>query len=344
MRDFWLKIPSWIRRRFDNSQRFIAVCILAGLLCGCAASALHLGIGVIFNFLWTYAINCQGTPWFWVLAMGFPALGGLIVGLSTYFFAPSAIGSGVPQTKIAYYMNSGVMRISEGLWRFVLGLIYLGSGNPLGREGPTIHMCSSLSSWLGQRAGLSRTAVQSMVPVGMGAGIAAAFNAPLSAITFVFEELLEDYRMKGLAGLVIAVVIAAAVERAIFGVHPIFSLGIDIEEQLSGWMLLCIPLGIVTGFAGQGFQYGLLGLRAALASLKGLPDWLKPVLGGLFVGLVGGIVFTLTKQNGVFSIGYGDLDLALGGEVTLAAMSALFIGKFVVVILCYAARGSGGIL
>ena len=80
-----------------------------------------------------------------------------------------------------------------GVWRYLLSLLYLGFGNSLGREGPIAHMSSSISSALGRWGFRDRQRARSMVPVGMGAGLAAAFNAPLSAITFVFEQLMDNF-------------------------------------------------------------------------------------------------------------------------------------------------------
>ena len=77
----------------------------------------------------------------------------------------------------------------QGLLRFVLGSLYVGLGNSLGREGPTVHVSAAIASRIGRWAFKDPARVQSMLPVGMAAGIAAAFNAPLSALTFVFEEL-----------------------------------------------------------------------------------------------------------------------------------------------------------
>ena len=121
-----------------------------------------------------------------------------------------------------------------------------------------------------------------MVPVGMGAGIAAAFNAPMSAITFVFEELLGDFNSRALGGILVAVVIAAVVERSILGEHPAFE--IDFAQHSTGlWMLTCIPLGIAAGLLGHLFVASLLKLRSGFNRLAKVPAWLKPALGGLLL-------------------------------------------------------------
>ena len=66
--------------------------------------------------------------------------------------------------------------------RFVAGTLFVGMGNSLGREGPTVHICSAVASKVGQWAGLAKSSIKAMVPVGMGAGIASAFNTPTISI------------------------------------------------------------------------------------------------------------------------------------------------------------------
>src|SRR5690606_37611812 len=127
-------------------------------------------------------------------------------------------------------------------WRFLLGSLYVGHGNSLGREGPTVHLSAAIASRIGRWTFRDAARVQSMLPVGMAAGIAAAFNAPLSALTFVFEELLDNFSMKALGGMVLAVVVAAAVSRTILGEEPVLAARIAEDYQTSAWMLVALPL------------------------------------------------------------------------------------------------------
>lgn len=345
------ELPDWLRVRLSTSQRFFLLCIIAGVLCGLAAVSFHFAIGWVFNSLFTYAlpvaanladVGTEGWLRFGLIMTLAPALGGLIVGILLNTLAPQAAGSGIPQTKSAYYRNFGLIRFKEGIWRFLLGTVFIGLGNSLGREGPTVHMCSAIASNVGQFFGLARARVQAMVPVGMAAGIAAAFNAPLSAITFVFEELLDDFSTKALGGIVLAVVIAATIERSILGEHPIFPTHLP-HFPTSSWMLICLPLGVTSAFLGHSFVAGLLRMRGAIKSWKALPPYLKPALGGLAVGLIGTGVFLLTGQNGVFSIGYDNLKLASDPSAVFWVFLLLFVGKFIATTISYSAGGSGGL-
>lgn len=334
-----------MRARFTDGQRFLILCMLAGVLCGLAAVAFHLAIHFSFDFIW-YSAEELG-PWFWVVMPFVPALGGLAAGIILAKFAPGAVGSGIPQTKASYYNDFGVMSIKEAFWRFILGTLFIGTGNSLGREGPTVHMCAAIASKLGQLFGLAKARIQAMVPIGMGAGIAAAFNAPISALFFVFEELLDDFSTKALGGLVVAVVIAAAVSRLMLGEDPVLTVDINEHFATSWWMLVAVPLGIAAGFIGHGFVTSLLHLRGKAKESK-VPRWLQPAAGGLAVGLMGTTAFWVTglfgePQHGVFSIGYGSLLDAFQGQLVFAVMLILFVFKFAATVLNYATGGSGGL-
>lgn len=227
--------------------------------------------------------------------------------------------------------------------RFLLGVLSIGSGMSLGREGPTVHICATIASKVGQLFGLAKPRVQAMVPVGMGAGIAAAFNTPLAAITFVFEELLDDFSSKALGGILIAVVIAAVVTRALLGENPAFQLEVYIFHSYS-WTAISLLVGVSAGLLGHVFTGALLRMRQYFMESR-VPLWLQPAAGGLSVGIIGTVVLILSHDDhfGIFGIGYEDLSLALRGSLALRVILVLLIGKFVAVILAYSMGGSGGL-
>lgn len=331
-----------MRGRFDDGQRFLMLCICAGVLCGLIGVSFHLAITELFNGLFGFYAGLG--VWTIPAMILSPAVAGLIVGLMIRYVSPTAGGSGIPQTKAAYHHHFGVIKISEAFWRFIIGTISVAFGNSLGREGPTVHICSAVSSKLGRLFGLGKLRVQAMVPVGMGAGISAAFNAPISAITFVFEELFDNnFSSKALGGILIAVVVAAVVERSILGEHSALHATREVFET-SWWMLVCLAIGPASGLLGHAFTDLLLRLRARFLQWKCFPGWAKPALGGLGVGLIGVTIWQFSDgHHGVFSIGYADLNSALNGHLIWQTLLLLFIGKFVATVVCYASGASGGI-
>jgi CIC family chloride channel protein len=335
-------LPDWIRGRLDDGQRFLLLCICAGVLCGLVGVSFHLAITNLFNGL--FGFYQELGVWAIPAMILSPAAAGLIVGLMIRYVSPTAAGSGIPQTKAAYHQKFGVIKTTEAFWRFIIGTISVAFGNSLGREGPTVHICSAVSSKLGRLFGLGKLRVQAMVPVGMGAGISAAFNAPIAAITFVFEELFDNnFSTKALGGILIAVVVAAVVERSILGEHSALYATRETFET-STWMLVCLLIGPAAGLLGHAFTTLLLFLRGHFMQWQRFPSWAKPALGGLSVGLIGVTVWQFTGgHHGVFSIGYQDLNSALNGHLIWQILLLLFVGKFLATVICYASGASGGI-
>jgi len=336
-----------MRSRLSDAQRFLVLCVLAGFLCGLVAVAFHYSIHYLFKWLWEEA-ESRDTVWFCTILLAGPTFAGLLVGLVVHFFAPDAAGSGIPQTKAAYYNKGGKISMGTGILRFLLGSLYVGFGNSLGREGPTVHVSAAICSRIGRWAFNDPARVQSMLPVGMAAGIAAAFNAPLSALTFVFEELLDNFSMKAMGGMVIAVVVAAAVSRTILGEDPVLMARIVEDYKTSAWMLVALPLGVAAGLIGHLFVWSTLNLRKWFKTRRIFPSWVSPAAGGFSCGLLGLAAFYFTghlgnAQNSVFSIGYESLELAFANKLSVGIIAVLLGAKFLAVVICYASGGSGGL-
>ena len=336
-----------MRRRFSDGQRFLVLCLLTGLACGLAAVAFHWSIHHLFDWLWSFATSRPPLQSATIL-LAAPTLAGLLVGIVVRNFAPAAAGSGIPQTKAAYYNRGGKISSRAGIWRFILGSLYVGLGNSLGREGPTVHISAAISSRIGRWAFRDASRVQSMLPVGMAAGIAAAFNAPLSALTFVFEELLDNFSMRALGGMVVAVVVAAAVSRTILGEEPVLTARIAQDFQTSAWMLIAIPLGLAAGLVGHFFVRCTIRLRGWFKGMGKPVAWLSPAAGGLACGILALSAFYLTgslgdARNSVFSIGYESLEAAFENKLAVTVLAILLVAKFAAVVINYASGGSGGL-
>ncbi len=270
---YWPRFLAWVIRRLPNEQqRLLAFTILAGGLCGLAAVAFHLSIGWLEKLLINRANAAPGHSWiFWTILT--PGIGGLMVGLGLTYWAPAAAGSGIPQVKVAFALRSGLISVRETIGKFVLCALQIGSGASLGLEGPTVQICAGVSSMLARAARLNPQFHRRMASVGMAAGIAAAFNAPIAAITFTLEELIGDLDQTMLSGVIVAAALAAVVEHSILGSRPVFH----------------VPRPYVLGNSSSLIWYALLGVLAALVSIAFTDSllWLRvrfkeftPCLGG----------------------------------------------------------------
>jgi CIC family chloride channel protein len=109
------RLIAWSMRRVPNErQRLLAVTILAGGLCGLAAVAFHLTIGVFETLIIDRANAAPGHSWIWWTILA-PAVGGLIAGVGLTYWVPGAAGSGIPQVKVAYALRSGLVPFKEAL-------------------------------------------------------------------------------------------------------------------------------------------------------------------------------------------------------------------------------------
>ncbi|MGJ8696158.1 MAG: chloride channel protein [Verrucomicrobiaceae bacterium] len=336
-----------LRARLDVGQRFMVFCVVCGLLCGLVAVAFHFAIHGLFDQVWRLAERMNPGGFVAVMLLA-PTLGGLAVGLGVKYLSPNSAGSGIPQTKAAYFNNGGKISARDGFWRFVLGTLYVGLGNSLGREGPTVHVSAAIGSRIGRWGFRDRQRQQALVPVGVAGGVAAAFNAPIAAIMFVFEELMDGFSMKALGGIAVAVVIAAATSRMILGENPIVNTHLSPDYHTSLWMLVALPLGLVAGLFGTAFTASIVGLRGWVREREAVPVWIRPAAGGLAMGCLGlaGWYFTGLlgeASHDVFSVGYDSLELAFEAKLAIGILAVLFVLKGLAVVVNYATGGSGGL-
>lgn len=172
-----------------ESQRLFVLTVVIGVVCGLAAVLFHFSIRFAEGLFFERAITAPGNLWI-VWGVATPALGGLGAGILLKYVFPNARGSGIPQVKVAYASREGVVRLRDALGKLFVASLQIGSGASLGREGPTVQICSGLASALGRFGRLSARNRRRLIPVGAAAGIAAAFNAPIAAVTFTIEEVV----------------------------------------------------------------------------------------------------------------------------------------------------------
>jgi CIC family chloride channel protein len=334
-----------MRRMPNEQQRLLAVTILAGGLCGLAAVAFHLSIMGFESLFIDRANTAPGHSWIWWTILT-PGLGGLVAGLGLTYFAPAAAGSGIPQVKVAYALRSGLITVRETIGKFVLCSIQIGSGASLGLEGPTVQICAGVSSLLARAARLSPRNCRRMASVGMAAGIAAAFNAPIAAITFTLEELIGDLDQTMLSGVIVAAALAAVVEHSILGSNPVFHVNQVYTLTHSSSLVWYALLGLLAAIVSVAFTDSLLWLRLRFKRFTALPRWAHPAIGGLAVGCLAVVTLALFHLNGIAGDPYKTLTLALTGSLgvlPVTAMVVFCVVKLASTVCSYASGGAGGI-
>lgn len=255
-----------------------------------------------------------------------PAVGGLLIGLLIYFLAHEAKGHGVPEVMTAVVAQGGRIRSRVAGVKMLASAICIGSGGSVGREGPIVQIGASFGSTLGQRLKLSEDWVRTLVACGAAGGISATFNAPIAGAFFALEIILGRFIGLSFIPIVLSSVVANIISRAIFGGAPAFPLAFQ-YELVSGWEIpFYALLGLIAGIIGFVFIRSLYKCEDIFNNWK-FPDYLKPLFGGLIIGLIGlysrdlfGVGYGGPEYHGMpiyGSANYGAVEKALGGEIGL---------------------------
>ena len=333
-----------MQRLVDKIPPNIRVLVLAslfGIIGGLATVAFTLATNGLFALIWQRLTALSPVAFltgsFLVVAVSSVAAGVLMARV-----CPAAAGSGVPQLKAAYWTELGVVPMRAVVVKFVGGVLTLAGGASLGREGPTVFLsgglCSNVAAWLG----IERRHRRHAAATGAAAGLAAAFNTPLAAVSFILEEILGDLGSRVIGSVVLASVTGAFIVYALIGKQPSFFMP---SVDVCSWSMYgVVPVtGGVAALAGVLFQRACLGLRARYRGVHVIPAWLRPLTGGVLVWLIGSAVFLTTRHLGVFGLGYGDLSAALRDGIAWKVAGILAAAKLVATVLSYGSGGCGGI-
>jgi CIC family chloride channel protein len=205
-----------------------------------------------------------------------------------------------------------------------------------------VQLAGAVSSNLAGLAGEAKQNRRLAAAAGAAAGLAAAFNTPLAATTFVLEEIIGDLNSRLLGGVLLASVLGALVVHGVIGAQPSFTLTGAAAPSWVGYLLTPV-VAALAGLVGVYFQKASLGLRGRMKSTRRVPGWLLPLAGGLITWGLGVAVFERTQRLGVFSLGYDDLSSALAGDIGWQLATVLLAAKFIATFTCYGFGGCGGI-
>jgi len=265
-----------------------------------------------------------------------PALAGLVIALLTRFVFPNVRGSGINQTKAALYIHNGYISFRTVIGKFLLSALAIGSGHSLGPEDPSLQIGAGVASLISRRFGMSKQKLRIFAPIGAAAGLAAAFNAPISAILFVIEEVIGQWSAAVLGSIVLAAVSSVVVARSFWGAEPMFRIpAVTLRDPRE--LLAYAVLGVAGGFAALFFAKSLSYLRPKLRSQPPWSQLLQPALAGLLVGGIG--YFGLTQVMGA---GYQAIDQAMHSQFAWRMLLVLALFKIIATTLSFSSGIPGG--
>jgi chloride channel protein, CIC family len=315
--------------RLRESQLFLILTLVVGIIAGLAAVLFTVAIDQTSHRLFGLAPS----PLRLILV---PPLMSIVTGILLAKVFPGVRGSGVPQTEAAYHLAGGVIPTRVPFGKFLTGVLCIGSGHSMGREGPSVQIGAGLASLVGRWLRLSPARVRDLVPVGAAGALAAAFNTPVAAVLFALEEIIGDMNAALLGSTVVASVAAVIVERSILGNEPLFHVP-TYRLVHPAELLAYAALGVVGGIVSLIFCKGLLVLRTLFLRLPMRTRIIQPAIGGAIIGAV------LLYSPAIMGVGYEYVDQALNGGLLLKTMAVLCFLKLAATIVSYASGNAGGI-
>lgn len=338
---------------------FLAMVLAVGLFGGMTAVIYRYLLEIAFwarGFISGAAMRYGG----WGIALLAAVMGviGASAGIIT-MWAPETSGSGIPHIKAVMLRGARLRAVRVLLVKLIGGFVAALAGFSLGREGPTIQMGSAVAkavcrlfrqlltaidgprrSGRTPRKGFSkqlRSWERDVVALGAAAGLTGAFNAPLSGIIFVIEELEVSLTRRGVVRASLACILAALLYRAVFGHEPVLPYNLEGRMDVALWPLLVL-LGFVSGIAGAMFTFVL---DRSLAVVDRTGSRMRPGVLPFSVGCLAGVITPGIPE--VLGGGHHLIESVLEAPPLFVPAMLLFAAKFFFTVVSYASRVPGGI-
>ncbi|MCH9640320.1 MAG: ClC family H(+)/Cl(-) exchange transporter [Actinomycetia bacterium] len=320
-----------------GSLLICSTAILAGVVIGfigggfrwCLDKADHLRMDLVD---WAHQLPGPG----WLVPMAAAATGATLAALIVKWI-PIAAGSGIQHVEAVYRGEAKPPSLRLLPAKFIGGVLAIGSGLVLGREGPTVHMGAAVGAEAARRVKLPESEVRMMQTALGGAGLAVAFNAPVGGTLFTLEEVTRSFRVKTVLATIFAAVTAVACSRFVLGNRPDFLVE-PIHAPALSWLPLFVIFGLLTGCLGAVYNWLVLWFIDHVGGLRRIPKVAKATIIGAIIGLAM-FIYPL-------AVGGGDTftQLILGGHrIVLPVIIGYLLVRFIAGPLSYSAGVPGGL-
>lgn len=304
--------------------------IVAGLVCVLYRLMLTYAEETCFSIYDFISQNISYAPLLFIAL----AITGFLVGLLVEKYSLIS-GSGIPQVKAI------IMGQIRGSWLSTLfaklfgGTVSVLAGLSLGREGPSIQLGACVGQGISRRFANSNTERRIYVASGASAGLAAAFNAPLSGVMFAVEELFKYFSPMVLLSTMVAAISADFISKLFFGITNVFHFEITQSIPI-GYYWLFLVLGVILGLAGVVYNICIVKSQKIYKSLTKLPIRFRMIIPFLCAGVLG-LTFPTVLCGGHSIIE----ELNIATSLTFLIMA--FLIKFFFSMVSFGSGAPGGI-
>lgn len=272
----------------------------------------------------------------WLVPIAVAAVGAALAALIVRW-VPLASGSGIPHVEAVYRGDASAPNFLVLPARFIGGVLSIGSGLVLGREGPTVHMGAVIGAESARRVRLSDKDVRLMQTAVGGAGLAVAFNAPIAGTLFALEEVTKSFRLEPVLATLFAAASAVTCTRWMLGNNPDFAVGAVPTPDLA-WLPLFVVFGLLTGLLGAAYNRNVLWFLDHIGGVRRIPVVAKASAIGAVIGL--------TMFISPLAVGGGDQltqTILSGQQLAVPVIIGYLLVRFVAGPLSYAAAVPGGL-
>ncbi len=345
------KIQSWWMWSLIEQHRLILDAVLLGVVGALSAQLfmwlLRLAQSIFLKGLAGYtplglvndggsSTQIIGSHGLWLIPVA-TTLGGLIAGILIYSIAPEAEGHGTDAAVKAFHQAGGFIRARVPFIKMIASAITLGSGGAAGREGPTALISAGIGSIYGTFAKRPEFERRMLVLMGESAGLSAIFRSPIGTAVFATEVLYGnmEFESEALIYTMISAVVAYAINGLFVGWAPLFQVANQAPPQFFEYLRFAL-LGIAAGVIATLLPMVFYSVRDGFKKLN-IPPHFKPAIGGLIVGLIA------IELPGVLGGGYGWIQSAIDGKLSMETMLFLTFGMIMALSLTISSGGSGGV-
>jgi chloride channel protein, CIC family len=316
------------------------LCLLLAVAAGLVAQVLGALIELITNLAFYGRLSLQPVspadnalgPWVLVI----PVLGALVVGVMARYGSKAIRGHGIPEAMEQVLLNRSRIPPRVTFLKPLSAAVAIGTGGPFGAEGPIIATGGALGSFLGQVLKVTADERKVLLAAGAGAGMAATFGAPVSAVLLAIELLLFEFRPRSLIPVALATSTATAVRMAFVGGAPAFRMP-DLVAPSGGALAFYIGMGALIGVASVVATRAVYAIEDAFGKLPLHWMW-WPALGAVVVGAVGWF------EPRTLGVGYSNIEAILSGRLVGTAALVFCLLKFTSWSIALGSGTSGGTL